>query len=266
MKVKNPNSFRYPLIVTGILLMAIALGFAFQNDWVISWWPWADSRLSYIFVGSIIAAASTAVLWIGWSGEWGALAGGALNILLIALGSAGYLLVLYSQRGQMLLLIYGIISVLVAVASGVAFVWASRIPLRDVRSMPRLVRISFGIFATALLLASLALIIRVPTIFPWSLNPDSSVIFGLIFVGNASYFIYGLLKPRWHFARGQLLSFLAYDLVLIIPFLNHFAAVRPEHALSLISYIAVLVYSGALAVYFLFFNPPTKRWGIESGG
>ncbi len=264
--MKNHTAFRYALIAISVLLLGIALGFAFQIDWVVSLWPWSDSRLSYLFVGSIIAAASVAMLWIGWSGEWGALPAGALNVFVIAIGFAFYFLLLYAQKGQAILLIDGIVSLLAAFASGVAFVWGRHFPVRDSRPMPVFVRISFGIFVTALVLASLPLVLRYPTIFPWPLNPDSSVLFGLIFLGDAFYFLYGMLNPRWHHARGQLLSFLAYDLVLIIPFLNHFAAVKPEHALSLTLYIAVLVYSGALAVYYLFFNKPTQSWSIEPSG
>jgi hypothetical protein len=50
------------------------------------------------------------------------------------------------------------------------------------------------------------------------------------------------------------LGFLAYDLVLIIPFLQHFANVRPEMLLSLTIYTAVVSYSGLL----LFVHPPTR--------
>ena len=77
-------------------------------------------------------------------------------------------------------------------------------------------------------------------------------------MGNASYFIHGVTHPRWHHALGQLLSFLAYDLVLIFPFLSLFKTVQPEYLINLIIYVAVLFYSGAIAVYFLFVNPRTR--------
>jgi hypothetical protein len=102
------------------------------------------------------------------------------------------------------------------------------------------------------------LIARVPTIFPWPLNPDSSVLFGCIFLGDACYFLDGLLVPRWHNARGQLLSFLAYDLVLIVPFLALFSSVKPVHRLSLVLYVAVLLYSGVLAAHYLCVNQTTR--------
>jgi hypothetical protein len=44
--------------------------------------------------------------------------------------------------------------------------------------------------------------------------------FGLVFLGAATYFIYGALDPHWGNAIGQLAGFLAYDLVLLAPFLS----------------------------------------------
>jgi hypothetical protein len=119
------------------------------------------------------------------------------------------------------------------------------------------VRVSFGIFIASLFLASGALILRMP-VFPWDLNPDSSVIFGCIFFGDAFYFLYGLFRPRWGNAFGQLLSFLAYDLVLIVPFVLLFDTVKPDRMFSLVVYTAVLVYSGGLAVYYLLIDPQTR--------
>ena len=57
---------------------------------------------------------------------------------------------------------------------------------------------------------------------------------------------------------GQLLSFLAYDLVLIVPFLSLFKTVQTEYLIGLIVYVTVLNYSGALAVYYLFIHPQTR--------
>jgi hypothetical protein len=100
---------------------------------------------------------------------------------------------------------------------------------------------------------------------PLSLAPPART--GVYFGGEAisditraiaSDFLYSLLYPRWHNALGQLLSFLAYDLVLIIPFLLLFKTVKPEYMLNLVVYVAVLIYSGAIAVYFLFVNSQTR--------
>ena len=246
-------------LLGGLLVLALAFGYIFQIPFVIQFWPWPDGRLSYLFVGSILAAVSAAAIWIGWTGEFGALPAGSLNIFVIAITSGAYFLQLAIQANRPSLFSYGLIAILSALVSGAAFFWSRRIPLRVAQSTPLPVRVSFGIFLTALIIAGGALVFRV-TIFPWALNSDSSVIFGCIFLGDAFYFLYALLVPAWHNAKGQLLSFLAYDLVLIGPFLALFGTVKPEHKLSLIVYVAILVYSGAISVYYLFFHSQTRSW------
>lgn len=237
-------------IFGGIVTFALSAGFAFHVPAVTSLWPWPDGPLSYLFVGSILAAIAAAMLWIGMTEEWGALPAGSLNLFVIGALSGAYFLYLYGTgRGE--LLIPAILGFLVAVVNAFVFLRTRKIPLRIARPTPRLVRISFAIFTAALFAAGGALVFGLP-IFPWALNRDSSVIFGIIFLGDAFYFLYGLLRPSWHNAKGQLLSFLAYDLVLIFPFLKLFASVEPFRLVNLVVYIAVLLFSGALAVYYLF--------------
>jgi hypothetical protein len=241
----------------------LAFGFILRIPIVTAIWPWADGRLSYLFIGSILAAASAAALWIGWAGEPGVLPAGSLNVFVIAIGASVYFFYLAFREGRSALLPYGFVSVLSALASGFTFLWSRRLALHDFRRTPPLVRISFGIFVAALFLSGAALILRAP-IFPWALNPDSSVLFGCIFIGDAFYFLHALFYPYWQNARGQLLSFLAYDLVLIGPFLGLLNTVDPALKLNLILYIIVLTYSGALAIYYLFLNERTRKWQADT--
>jgi len=240
----------------GLVILALGFGFIFRVPLALGIWPWDDGRYSYLFIGSILAAVSAAAFWIGWRGELAALPAGSLNVFVIALTTSIYFFNLAAQ-GRSNILPFGIASVLMAVASGAAFLWSRRLPLTDTRPAPKLVRVSFWIFVTALFLAGGALVLRLP-VFPWDLNPDSSVVFGCIFLGDAFYFLYSLYRPVWGNTCGQLLSFLAYDLVLIVPFIALFDTVPPERMLNLIVYIAVLVYSGGLAVYYLFIDPQTR--------
>jgi hypothetical protein len=69
--------------------------------------------------------------------------------------------------------------------------------------------------------------------------------------------------PRWSIALGQLLDFLAYDIVLLSPFLSYFASVDAAHRLSLSVYSAVLVYSAAPACYYLFVDKRTRGWWVR---
>jgi hypothetical protein len=251
------------LIIGGVFIMALALGFAYQAPLAIRVWPWSVSPLTYLFIGSILAAVSVAMFWIGWIEEYGALPAGTLNVFVIALTTTLYFFSLILKDGRGDFWPYTLLGLVSIVMSALTFLWSRRLPLKDSRPTPRLVLISFGIFVIALILAAGALLFRQP-IFPWTLTPESSIIFGCIFLGDAFYFIHALVYPCWHNAAGQLLSFLAYDLVLIFPFLRLFETVKPEFRFSLTVYVLVLVYSGLLAVYYLFINRETRILGKYS--
>lgn len=64
---------RLILLLGGVFLMVLALGFAYQVPLAIQVWPWSVSPLTYLFIGSILAAVSVAMLWIGWTEEYGIL-------------------------------------------------------------------------------------------------------------------------------------------------------------------------------------------------
>ncbi|MGH3257905.1 MAG: hypothetical protein ACRDOU_21350 [Streptosporangiaceae bacterium] len=134
--------------------------------------------------------------------------------------------------------------------------------------MPQPVRLSFGAFAMILIGAGVALLLHA-SIFPWQLGQQTSVMFGLIFLGAATYFIYGALDPHWGNAVGQLTGFLAYDLVLLAPFLERFSTAQSVSLISLIIYVAFLVYSGTLASYYLFASKAPRillnRSGVVAG-
>ena len=68
--------------------------------------------------------------------------------------------------------------------------------------------------------------------------------------------------PRWQNACGQLWSFLAYDIVLIVPYLFHFATVSSAQLPSLIVNTIILVYSATLALYYLLIRKET-RFGLK---
>jgi hypothetical protein len=87
-----------------------------------------------------------------------------------------------------------------------------------------------------------------------------SVVVGWMFLGAAFYFFYALLRPSWVNSAGQLAGFLAYDVVLIVPFLTRLPTTPPQNRLGLTVYTAVVLYSGLLAIYYLFINKPTRLW------
>lgn len=255
---------RTVLVIIGSLSLMLAAGFCLQLPWTVSLWPWADSFLPYTFLGSITAATAASLLWIGFSGELGTAVGGAFNLAVFYSGLAISLFLLFQQSEDPGLLTGALLCVAGVLVSGGICLWFRRYPLQQSRSVPRPVLVSFGVFAVVLLLVGSGILLQIPHVFAWELTPPSSLLFGWFFLGASSYFLYGLLHPSWPKACGQLWAFLAYDLVLIVPWLQRLATAQSQELPSLIINIAVLVYSAALAIYYLLINKATRLGGNSS--
>src|SRR5512139_3938365 len=121
------KNLRTLTVLGGLVILAFAFGFIFRIPLVTSLWPWPDGRLSYLFIGSILAAVSAAALWIGWTGEFGALPAGSLNVLVIAVTTSIYFFHLALQDGRTNMIPYGITAFFMAIAGLSAFLWSRRI-------------------------------------------------------------------------------------------------------------------------------------------
>lgn len=252
------------LMIGGLLMLVLSYGYYTQADWAIATWLWPEQgRLTYVFMASMQAAIAVAMLWIGFSGDVSVMAAGGLNLFLMMAGIAVFLL-MDVGTSEPRAVPYGIACAVFALCNLPLILWARRFPVQQAQPTPMGVRISFVIFIVALIGVGLALVLQLANIFPWPLRPDTATIFGWMFLGDSLYFLYGLLLPRWSNARAQLWSFLAYDLVLIGPFINHFANVTPERLPSLIVYTGVLVLSGVIALYYLLINPTSRVWRQRS--
>jgi hypothetical protein len=257
---------RVVLVPATLFLFVIVGGFLTQVSWATRLWPWPEGPLSYVFIGSILAAIAVPILWIAVSGEMAAIRGGAINLTVMYGGMFIYVVTLTGVRGEPRLWAYQLAFGLATAASAGAFLLARPVPWTDSRMMPQPVRISFGAFAVILIGVAMGLVLHVD-IFPWKLGKENSVMFGLIFLGAATYFIYGVLDPHWGNAVGQLAGFLAYDLVLLGPFFQHFSTATGGALVSLIIYVAFLLYSGALGGYYLFAANETRlRLALCDGG
>lgn len=245
-----------------LLLLSVTAGFYFQWSWATDLWPWPDSRLSYIFVASILAAIALPTLWIAISGELGAIQAGALNLAVVYGGACIYLITLLGDPGQPDLAPYVAVFGGALLTTIAAFVLARRIGFREHGAVPAALRVSFGLLAGILAAVGTALVLQAD-VFPWDVPEESSVIFGLIFLGAAVYFVHGVARPIRANAIGQLVGFLAYDAVLVVPFAERFDEVGGLQLLSLTIYSAVIVFSAALGVYYLVIHPETRL--VRSG-
>jgi hypothetical protein len=259
------RAFRIILYSACVILALFALGFILQVPWVISLWPlpYSDTT-NLLFIASIFLAASASMLWCLMKEEYGALSGVALDYVVILAPLAIYAFQLNSERPTSSMTSFMVACALTALGGLGLFLWSIRLPIEKSPPMPWLVRVSFVIFVIALLFAGWQLVNRTPGILPWQTTPATVVMYGWMFLGAAAYFIYGLARPGWRNAGGQLAGFLAYDLVLIVPFALMLPGAAPARRINLLIYIAVVTYSGLLAIYYLFINRTTKIFPLRA--
>ncbi|MEZ4711686.1 MAG: hypothetical protein R3A44_31130 [Caldilineaceae bacterium] len=254
------NVIRTLLVVGGLVNLVLTYVFFQKMPMAVDFWSWdTEGRLSFIFMASMQAAIAVAMLWIGLSGETAALAAGALNLAVMMCG-LGASLFFWVGQGLAYQADLGTFCLLFALFNLLLFAWAHRIPIQDKRPIPPLVHYSFIVFIAALLGVGVALFMDWPNIFSWNIPRTSAVLFGWMFFGDAFYFGYALYRGRWGLASVPLLSFLAYDLVLIQPFIKRLFTedLILMRQISLTAYICVLIYSGLLAIYYLFIHRGTR--------
>jgi hypothetical protein len=247
-----------------VVQIGVALGFCFQVPFIVALFPlpYSDS-INPIFLGSILLAAAASAGWCLWTRSDGALSGVMLDYVTIFVPLGIYGWQLYSERPTSVMLVFVMVSVVAVVFGAAMFLYTVRIPIPKSPPMPRLVRISFLIFVVGLIFFGGQMVLRTPGILPWQTTSATIIIYGWMFIGAASYFAYGLLRPSWHNAGGQLAGFLAYDLVLIIPFLLLLPEISRQRLPNLIIYLVFLSYSGLLAIYYLFINRETRLFSLK---
>ena len=253
------KGFRYFLFLISTAQFLFALAFFMQWPFVVNLWPFPGTTpLTYIFISSIFAAAALPTFWAAATENYGALSGIALDYLMILAPLAVYSLTLGASTGTSGISMFGI-ACLVGVVFGLALLlWSIRFSMDQTPPMPALVRWSFVVFIIALLYVGIRMVLQEPNVIPWKVTPELSVVIGWMFLGAAVYFSYSLIRPSWINSAGQLLGFLAYDLVLIVPFITRLPTTAPEFKLGLTIYTTVVSYSGLLALYYLFLHKPTR--------
>jgi hypothetical protein len=224
-------------------------------------WPLGDASVADLYLGAYSAAIGVSLLWIGVSGELGAAVAGAISLTVTYTGLAISLFVLARSATDLRLTAAALLCTGAVVLSASAALWFRRFPIRGVRPLPQMVRLSFGGFVLLLGVVGGAVLLRIPNVFPLTLGPAATALVGCSFLGSAVYFLYSLNFPVWRNAYAQLCGFLAYDLMLIVPFVLRLGSIDSAHLPALLVNIAVLVYSGTLAVYYLLIAKSTRVLG-----
>lgn len=251
------RSLRPILLAVGILQLILAGGFFFQQPWATSLWPVPDTRLSYAFIAAILAGGAAPLIWIGLSEQFGGLAGYGMSFGIMYAGMALAALLFYLRMRQPALFWFALV-LGVAAAFCAALYFRTRNRLQHSQPTPQIVRLAFIAEVLVLAGAGVLLLLKVPNTLPWNLSPESSVLYGWVFLGLAFYYLYAVLHTQWIHALGPLLGFLVYDLVLFSPLFARFGSLQPEHILGQVAASAIIVFSAALGVYYLFVNPATR--------
>lgn len=249
---------RYALLLLGLAGLILTIGFLTFQSWATGLIPWDLDRLGAVFMASICAAAALPILWIALTREYAAMTGGGIDFGITFAGFAAFAVQAYLKNPRPALLWFGLFCA-AGVLACIGLVYLGlRQAFSERRGTPLIVRASFAAFALVLIFTGALLILNRPGVFPWSITPQQSSLYGWIFVGAATYFVYGVLRPVWLNAQGQLLGFLAYDLILIAPLISLFPGITPVLLPNLVLYVTIVTYSGLLAVWFLFLNSGTR--------
>jgi hypothetical protein len=241
--------------------------FALQVPAATALWPFpGTSEMSYVFIASIFLAASASTAWCLVVGSERALGGVALDYIVIMVLLSFLALTFALDAGDLHAAAFGLVCVATLVFGTWLLRWSLRRPWRTADPTPRPVLVAFAAFVVTLIIVGTLLILRVPGVLPWPITPQLSAIYGSMFLGAATYFAYGLVDRRWENAGGQLAGFLAYDIVLIVPFAARLVSGEPSYygspseplRLNLILYSAILVLSAAIAGYYLLIHPATR--------
>jgi hypothetical protein len=253
------NVIRASLLTLSLGLLLVGVGFWFRADWAFGLWPWPEGPLSYLFIASIGLAEGATMAWTAATMKLHAARGGALGFAAMNLGISGYTLWLFNHQQEVLLLNWSLVCSLLSFGSILLFIIGGQYPRTRTQPSPQIVRQSFLVFSIALFIATAMLLGRAPVVFPWPLKPDSSTMFGFLFLASAMYFFDGWLRPSLTNSYGQLIGFLVYDLVLIPPYLRHWEKAVGGFRVSLVIYLIVLFWSAALAMWFL------GKYGLRPG-
>ncbi|HVF25373.1 MAG TPA: hypothetical protein VNA23_05755 [Anaerolineales bacterium] len=245
------------LVIVGLIDLVIAAGFFFQQPWATTFWPLPDTPLSYAFIAAILAGGAAPLIWIGLAGEFAALAGYGLSFGIMYAGMGLSALLFYLRDQNPSLAIFALVMGILAVAGGIIFM-RTRHFTGDSQPTPRIVIYAFMAEVLVLTAAGILLIFKVPNTLPWNLSPESSVLYGWVFLGLAFYYLYAVLNPKWTHAQGPLLGFLVYDLVLFSPLFARFGNLQPEHVRGQVAASLIIIFSAALGLYYLFVNPETR--------
>ena len=251
------RSLKYVLVLLGIAQLVLAVGFFLRQPWATGLWPVPDTPLSYSFIAAILAGGAAPLVGVGLSDRLAALAGYGFSFFIMYAGMALAALLFFVRDHNPTFTWFSLALGLLAIFCGSLF-FRTRYAKAERQPTPRLVRIGFTAEVLVLAGAGILLLLKVPNTLPWTISPESSILYGWVFLGLAFYYLYALVRPQWIHALGPLLGFLVYDLVLAYPLLAHYGNLQPGQLPGQVAASLIIVFSAILGIYYLFVNPDTR--------
>jgi hypothetical protein len=259
---------QFIFILVGLVFTAFAVGFMARTPWTLKLVPlpsgtaYNNDTLGLMFIASMVVAWGVSSVYIGATGKLAPAVTSAINYILVFGGTGILYLQLYFQAANPSsltpLLTTGFVSVLVALLS-IFLLWALRNEgVGDPTQMPKALRIAIGVMTLFVGMTSVSLIVFKVNLLPWGGTTVFGVVYGWLFLGTGASLLYGLVRNKWEIVASQLLAFLAYDIVLIPPFIDFFSKVQADKLPGFIMYFGFVVGSGIIAVYYLFFDARTR--------
>ncbi len=263
---------RVPVLMGVIAASQAVLGvlFALQVPVATNLWPFpGTNQMSFTFIASIFLAASASTAWCLFVRSERALGGVALDYIVIMVPLSVLSLAFALDDGDLHAAAFGSICIAALVFGAWLLRWSLQRPWRTATPTPRPVLAAFVAIVVTLVIVGSLLIAGVPGVLPWPVTPQLSAVFGSMFLGASAYFGYGLVDRRWENAGGQLAGFLAYDIVLILPFAARLLSGEPSYygspseplRLNLVLYTLIIVLSAVIAGYYLLIHPATRLRG-----
>lgn len=279
---RQRQAMRAFCIAIVLIQIPVGVGLYLQAEWATALWPLPAVRMTYIFLASMVATTAVVTIWPVLRRELGMLIAPAINLALATSAIGLYLLWLAFRREDGGLVIPGVAFTAFGMVWVAIGLWAWRVPVRDTRSLPGIVRVIFVGFCALLVVTGIPLLFQVDGVFPWDISPDNSTVAGVAFLSAAVLFAVIIARPLWVFGEMALASFLAYDVVLAFPYLDFFrnrddadtvasyygdvtyapaAGETGVGELSLVIYLAVLAISAVAALAFFAMGIRERRSG-----
>jgi hypothetical protein len=169
-------------------------------------YPSAAPRRGILF-SAILGGGAAPLIWIGISEQYEALSGYGLSFGIMYAGMALAALVFYLRSRQSAFFVFALVLGGAALSYAILFVRTRRLVPAS-QPTPPIVRLAFLVEIMVLAGAGLLLLWNIPNTLPWNISPESSVLYGWVFLGLAFYYLHAVWKPQWIHALGPLLGFL----------------------------------------------------------